>query len=161
MIPTKQLIRDIIIWLTIAILALWVGTWLTSCNPVKRATYTFDSHKPEAAKYCADRFPAQDRIFTKTEYKQGKTVREIKHDTIEVDCPPATKPSTVRVPYIVKEIERVVDTLAVHDSIIVVDNAKVKALQAEINELKSRPNYWWLWVLLGALVGLGVGRYLK
>jgi hypothetical protein len=161
MIPTKQLIRDIVIFLTIAIIALWVCTWLTSCNPVKRATYIFDAHKTESAKYCAERHPAQDRIFTKTEYKKGKAIREIKHDTIEVDCPPATKPSTVRVPYAVKEVITVHDTLIRYDSIVRVDKANTVALQAEINELKSRPSYWWLWLILGAVVGLGVGRYLK
>jgi len=140
---------------------------LFGCNPVKKATRTFDDHPAAAAGYCSDRFPLKDSVtvrdsisFDTLYIQNGNYVNDtvfIRGDTIvhEKACPPAKT--------IIKTVRR--------DSIIYRENpARVSALTKHLfdstnklasvsNQLQDLKRHWrgkigipWWWFAIAGFV---------
>jgi hypothetical protein len=150
-----------LVWI---ILLLMIG-----CNSVRKAAKIFDKHEPDAAIYCAVKFPVRDTII------QGDTVTttdtlwgmELVHDTtvnktMDTVTIHITKPVTVT------------RTLTIHDTVYRENTARVTVLQNANSELsrnvadltEQRDNLqafkdrmrgkvhipWW-WLLVAAIIG--------
>lgn len=146
---------------------IFIILFFVSCNPVKRAIRTFDENKPEAAEYCADRFPVKDSLI------KGDTVTTIDtaYEMLFITDTVTTK-DTVRItitkPVTVTKTRVITDTVVRENTARVTAlNNQVEACQVTVNErdlritrlqadydgMKERRNKWrlWFWIAVGAV----------
>jgi predicted small secreted protein len=156
-------------WLAIYIFAILLALLvLTACSPMKKAVQTFDKHLPDAAEYCADRFPAKDTIIVRDSIRLDTIYQD--GEVVEVLVP--SNPDTVLVKAQCPPHKIIVKTVR-HDSIIIrVDKAMETALRFQNeacneelikittsrDELKARMKGkvlipWWILLVAGLLTG--------
>lgn len=140
--------------------------FLFACNPVNKAIKTFDEHQPQAALYCATRFPAKDSFIKGEPIITRDTITNINLDSAKVECPPNTNTVTV-VKAACPPGKTIYVTNTIHDTIVRVDKAKEKVLennltacqttvtkvQGDYEDMKDKRDKWrlWFWIMVGAV----------
>jgi hypothetical protein len=124
-------------------IALAIVLNLISCSPVGKMARLEHKHPFYVAEFCANKYPTQEKVVEKIEYKEGET----KFDTsfVQIDCDSAIKYQTrwVNVPKFIQKLR--IDTLYSTKETVVKSTAEMKQiaiLQNDNDKLHQKYSWW-------------------
>lgn len=149
-------------WCAVAIVALFIALFLSSCYPekkaIKQSVKAYVYYPGSVAKLHADWFPTKDSVTTKTEYLAGDTISNT--DTVTVrdtitkqTVKYITKTNTIHDTVRHTEYKSIENTAAIKAAQYDTDKAKAEnvKLEKKVSSVTTQRNTW-MWVAIGFIV---------